>query len=121
MHANLATSGDVQQGDSGMLRLASVSSGAKLSSIVTNENRVLQRSQLRLGEDMSELQKKEQLRQIILCLAGQIEGNRKECELWMCQGRIESLGGLTPDRLVDQGLGVLVANFLLEIITGKRG
>ena len=117
----MATSDDVQQGDSGMLRLAPVSSGAKLSSIVSNENQAPWRSQLERGQDMGELQRKEQLRQIILCLAGQIESDRKECQLWMRHGHIESLGGLTPDRLVDQGLGVLVANFLLEILTGKRG
>jgi hypothetical protein len=74
-----------------------------------------------LGGDLSQPQGKDQLRQIICYLAETIEGDPRWCENWMQEQRIESLGGLTASALVERDQGLLVVDFLLEILAGKRG
>jgi hypothetical protein len=117
----LATSNDAQQEGLDMMRLASINSGVTSRSVAANEMPV--RSRLHLGclGDHRDLEERQRIRRVISHLASAIEGNRAECALWMAHGHIESLGGLTPNHLVDQGLGMLVVEFLLEILAGKRG
>lgn len=99
-----------------MLRLAATSNLDR-----TKEKPFPGRSLTWLSGDLAQPQGDDLFRQVIRYLAEAVEGDSVSCGRWMVEQRIESLGGLTAEALIEQGLGLLVIDFLLEILDGKRG